>query len=570
MNKQEKLAADLTASTYDAVADPARLEQFFAAWDLYMDLRADFEKAGDNVELFDPAVQAHFQRGIELFDLIGRKTKRFDPQSYVDGLPGPALILDDKGNIVAKKPSTPLSDKPWRTLLDVPIDEEARGRIRQWAMGNLQPRSPFVFVPCFWDDLDTKTCLLAMEIEAEAQESNSAGKRYYLISSVDLAMDKNVTDAFATAYELSDAEAEIAMLLSQGLAPERIAKKRSVSINTIRSQLRAVLGKTNAWGIQDLVRICCNFSAHFHQLEFPRTSEPYKGSDLRDDTITLRDGRTLSYHEMGDPEGEPVLMFHSVMSAPFLTSFAMQACRRRNIRIIAPSAPGYGKSSPVPGLLDSEFVATVVGDAGALLDHLEIQKVKVIGNVLGAVFAQRFARDHPERTQALIMIGYATHFDPNFLDDMHALHRTIGKTLLKSRKALPFMVRGYLGLLDTGDTAKLIKATHAPSELDWKDLRHPDILEVVLDGIRHCLEQGHEPACQFVLINVTDWMHEGADVQCPVTIIKGEHDTTLSDRFYAPYVQKYENATVVTIKGAGKFMTYTQWEEILDVLQQSD
>lgn len=570
---QAGLATDLTAKAYDAVADPRKLDQFFAAWDLYMEQCLADERSKELDQLNDPAIHAHFQRGVELFKQIGRRPAAFDPQAYVDNLPGPALVLEGRGNVVARKLVSQTAEKPWRTLLDVPIDEEARSRIRQWIVSDQKTRSPFVFVPCFWDDSEVKTCLLAMEIDAPSNQKQNADQTHFLISSVDLAMDKSATDAFAKAYDLSEAEAKIAMLLSQGLAPEKIAKNRGVSINTIRSQLRGVLSKTNAWGIQDLVRLCCSFAAQYHQMQKPLIadgSRAPKDDCIRECIFELPDGRNLSYLDMGAPNGVPILFFHSMISGPFITPFAAQACARRGIRVIAPSAPGYGKSSPYPGLLDSEFVATFVSDAEMLLKHLQISAVRVLGHILGVVLAQRFARDYPDIAEALCMVGYATHFEPAYFDDMKAKQRIVGKTVLSARKALPFIVRASMGLLDTGDTAKMVKTIHDPNAFDQKDLRHPDLLEVVVAGIRHCVEQGPEPFCQYVPLSVTDWMQDGADVRCPVTLFHGEQDTMVTKKFFTPYVEAYPKTRLVCVEDGGKFLLYTHWEQILDAMLPQD
>lgn len=569
-NAHMELTFELTAKTYDAVADPRKLDQFFAAWDLYMEQCLADERREELDQLNDPSIHAHFQRGVELFKQIGRQSTLFDPQKYVDNLPGPALIFDERGNVVARKLAAQSSEKPWRTLLDIPVDEEARSRIRQWLMGDGEKRTPFVFVPCFWDESDTKTCLLAMEIDLPLSRETGTNQTHYIVSSVDLAMDRNATAAFAEAFDLSEAEAAIAMHLSQGLAPEKIAKNRGVSINTIRSQLRGVLGKTNAWGIQDLVRICCNFSAHFHQMQKPLITDGSHAPEdkfIRECMLDLPDGRQLAFLDMGAPDGEPILFFHSMISGPFITPFAAQACARRGIRVIAPSAPGYGKSSPYPGLMDTEFVAIAVSDAARLLNHLKLAKVKVLGHILGAVLAQRFARDHPAIAEALCMVGYATHFEPAYFDDMKAKQRIVGKTVLNARKALPFIVRASIGLMDTGDTSKMVKVIHDPNEHDWKDLRHPDILEVVVSGIRHCVEQGPEPFCQYVPISVSDWMQEGAELQCPVTLVHGQQDSMVTKKFYTPYIDAFPATKLICVEDGGKFLLYTHWEEILDAMQ---
>ena len=63
-------------------------------------------------------------------------------------------------------------------------------------------------------------------------------------------------DAFVVQefFALTSAEAGVAVLLAQGVNAEDIAARRKVSVNTVRSQIRLLLKKTNAERQSDLVR----------------------------------------------------------------------------------------------------------------------------------------------------------------------------------------------------------------------------------------------------------------------------------------------------------------------------
>lgn len=59
-------------------------------------------------------------------------------------------------------------------------------------------------------------------------------------------------------FNMSEAEAFVAMALAAGHTAPWIAGKRSVSVNTVRTQVRIVLRKAGANRIADLVRIVAN------------------------------------------------------------------------------------------------------------------------------------------------------------------------------------------------------------------------------------------------------------------------------------------------------------------------
>lgn len=58
----------------------------------------------------------------------------------------------------------------------------------------------------------------------------------------------------AEVFELTPAEARVAVLLAQGVAADEIARRRQVSTHTVRTQIKVVLAKTEASSLSDLVR----------------------------------------------------------------------------------------------------------------------------------------------------------------------------------------------------------------------------------------------------------------------------------------------------------------------------
>nr|WP_255613894.1 helix-turn-helix transcriptional regulator [Pseudogemmobacter faecipullorum] len=63
---------------------------------------------------------------------------------------------------------------------------------------------------------------------------------------------------FAARHRLTPAEAKVASLILQGHRPKEIARDLGVSVETVRSQLKAVFAKTGAASQADLVRIAAD------------------------------------------------------------------------------------------------------------------------------------------------------------------------------------------------------------------------------------------------------------------------------------------------------------------------
>ena len=62
-------------------------------------------------------------------------------------------------------------------------------------------------------------------------------------------------EQFFESYQISPAEADLLKSLANGITVTEHAKVKNVSVNTVRTQIRSLLGKTNASNQTDLVRI---------------------------------------------------------------------------------------------------------------------------------------------------------------------------------------------------------------------------------------------------------------------------------------------------------------------------
>jgi pimeloyl-ACP methyl ester carboxylesterase len=109
-------------------------------------------------------------------------------------------------------------------------------------------------------------------------------------------------------------------------------------------------------------------------------------------------GIDLEVHESGS--GEPLLFLHSAQGFDERQDIAGLLAARR--RLIAPSHPGFGRSS-LPDWLDSvDDIAYVYLQ---LIDELKIPRVDLVGCSIGAWIAAEVATKAPERIARLVLAG---------------------------------------------------------------------------------------------------------------------------------------------------------------------
>ena len=70
-------------------------------------------------------------------------------------------------------------------------------------------------------------------------------------------------EVLQTFYDLTPAEAELVGLLAEGVSLEEAAKRRGVTINTVRSQLKNVFAKTDTNRQGELIRLVLTGSVSF-------------------------------------------------------------------------------------------------------------------------------------------------------------------------------------------------------------------------------------------------------------------------------------------------------------------
>ena len=258
--QSDELLEVVVDSTYAAIADPERLDNFLQAWDSYMETCLEAGNAKNIAALNDPSIHAHFNRGMKIFHRIGRIGVASDtPQSIVDATSGICIIIDQKGQIIAHNAEASSLVQKHTGFSELLIDDDARSQILQWTRNRTSGTSQFLFTPCSLGEQGKKSCLLTSALDDPRLAETAA--MYSMVTSIDLNMDNSALTSMMSVYDLSEAEANVALQISEGVAPGEIAKNRDVSVNTIRTQMRTIFAKTETKGIPDLVRLLCSFIA---------------------------------------------------------------------------------------------------------------------------------------------------------------------------------------------------------------------------------------------------------------------------------------------------------------------
>jgi non-heme chloroperoxidase len=120
--------------------------------------------------------------------------------------------------------------------------------------------------------------------------------------------------------------------------------------------------------------------------------------------ITVAGGVALDYAERGDPSGPPVILLHGYTDSR-RSYEPLMAAMQAGLRLLAVSHRGHGDSDKPDSRYDAD---ELIGDIRSFMDALGIAQAVVVGHSMSSQIAQNFAARHPDRTEALVLLGAFT------------------------------------------------------------------------------------------------------------------------------------------------------------------
>lgn len=239
---------------------------------------------------------------------------------------------------------------------------------------------------------------------------------------------------------------------------------------------------------------------------------------------------TLEYAIAGS--GAPLLMVHGTGGGFDQGLHFAKKLARLGHRIVAPSRFGYLRSHfPADPSLANQADALA-----ALLDHLAIDRLAVVGGSAGALSATAFALRHPDRCAALVLLVPAANVDGSDPVAMSALQETAVRTLLTSDfaywAALNTAPKKLVGTLLATDPALLAQVSQAERTRVFDILLDIMPISARARGMLNDAQQAGHPAPM-----------DFSQLRLPVLLISAEDDrfgTAVTARKIAAIVHQAE------------------------------
>ncbi|GHC09626.1 helix-turn-helix transcriptional regulator [Gemmobacter nanjingensis] len=561
--------AEIVDRLYEVALDPIRLEELLEVWeDRAASLRSG--PVDHAVVLDDPEIDAHINRARVFLDRYEATREEGGYRLLLDDIPRSAAFVSDGGPKITacNRPAQHafgLSDGAALTAL--PFDAEdvdtLRAVIRKVALGlgeqvaTLRIRSVTTGSPVI---------LRVSRIAAPGPHPLA------LVISTELYWPSEFSATVQEAFGLTLAEVEIVRGITLGLPLKDIAEQRGRSIETVRTQARSILAKTETHSQSELVRVVLGLM----DVSFIPTSGvrevagPGLLRDVEFQHLRGPAGRRLEFIEFGAPGGVPVLFMHLDYGLIRWPAEAERQAERRGLRIIVPVRAGYGESD-LHGR-GTDHVQGVAEDYAAVLDHLGIAQVAVIALGADLRFALALADLRPGMVSGVI--GCAAQLPLRTAAQYERMDKWQRFILANARyapKVLPFLVQAGFSLARKLGKEKFFAQVNGGSPADMETFADPQVREAMLAGSEVCLAarfSAHEAFTRECISSERDWSALIRRCKVPVLLLQGDQDPQTPVQTIRELMDDYPRLRVEFLPATGQLLFFREWRQVLDRLAE--
>ncbi len=556
--------AEIVDRLYEVALDPIRLEELLEVWEgRVAQLRVGALEGA--IALDDPEIDAHVSRARVFLDRFEATREDGGYRSILDDIPRYAAFVSDGGaRIIACNRAAGLAfglaeAGPLTTLPFEPEDVETlRGVIHKVASGRaekvvtLRIRSRVTGSPVI---------LRVSALEADAP------KPLALVLSTELFWPEDFSETVQEAFGLTPAEVEIVRGITLGLPLKDIAEQRGRSVETVRTQARSILAKTETHSQSELVRVVLGL--------MDVALIPTAGAEPLPDTgglapVVFRQmrgpgGRRLDWIEFGDAKGVPVLFMHLDYGLIRWPAAAELAARQQGLRVIVPVRAGYGRSD-LHGK-GTDHITGCTEDYAAVLEHLGVAQAAVICLGADLRFALNLAITRPGLISGIL--GCAAQLPLRTAvqyERMDKWQRFILANARYAPKVLPFLVQAGFSLARRLGKEKFFAQVNGGSPADMETFARPEVREAMLAGSEVCLGarlSAHEALTRECISSERDWSALVTACHVPVLLLQGDQDPQTPVQTIRELMGEFAQLRVEFVPQAGQLLFFKEWPQVL-------
>lgn len=561
------LRAEIIDRLYDVALDPAALRDLAETWERH--LRAVSPDTQSPVGTHDAEIEAHLVRATAFLGRLSMTRPDRSSRSVLADIPRLAAFISDGATRVLAcnraasvafhiEEDAPLAALPFEAAdlitLSAVIRKVAARRAEK--VITLRIRSTITGGPV---------------ILRVSPVDSAEARPLALVLSTELVWPEGFAETVQEAFSLTPAEVEIVRGITLGLPIRDIAESRRRSVDTVRTQMRSILAKTETHSQAELVRVVLGLMdvalTPLGPLEQAMPTGPLDPAPLR--SLLLPDGRRLDWIEFGEPLGAPCLFLHTEWGLSRWPASAEREAKARGIRVIVPIRAGYGFSDPLPKGVDTLTAVTL--DYAAILDHLGVEQACVLAPGADLRFAANLALVRPGLVTGIL--GCAVRLPLRTAaqhDRMDRWQRFLLANARSSPKMLAFLIHAAFTLARRIGKEQMLALVAGGSPADALALEEPEVLEALLHGSNICIAthaSAHEAFTREVMSAQKDWSGLLRACRVPILLLHGDQDPHMSPDAIRAAVGEYPQVEVETVSHSGQLLFFTRWLRALDRLE---
>lgn len=282
-------------------------------------------------------------------------------------------------------------------------------------------------------------------------------------------------------------------------------------------------------------------------------------------TVVTRDGRELSYAEVGDPNGPLVIHNHGGPSSRLEARFFAGSASRNRLRLICVDRPGMGQSSPQKPRSYAGWASDIV----AIADALGCLEFGVTGWSEGGPWALAAAAYiDPERLRHVTSIAGGSYgaFGDNWAADQLSKADALGGTLALRFSPAFRLMYASLALVTKRFPGTFMKQLRSSvNDYDREVLAQADNESIMAEAGAECFAHGSGGLVRDSELLYRSWAFDVKKISRPVHMWQGTDDRLVTDSINKAVADAMPGAVWHPVEGAGHFVAVGSAEDVFAV-----
>lgn len=556
MDQEETSYTDLVGAAYDVSAEPERFDDLLDVAAAYF-FSQSTSTPGSN-PLDGASLESRSRQIARLLEHDFGRPEPSSPQPFHARLEVDIDTLRVRGNPAAAE----LTQCRFPCKIDdLPFDHDTRRIVRQniVAPSSEDPTSDQVILTIV-DSPTVRSCLALVQ-----RPRDGSCKIILSISYIDWSDD--LISRLGKAFGLTPSEQAVLGGCLRGQTRKAIAGDRGTTEETVKAQIKAILKKTNAARMSDVVQLSASIA--YLLREHPDA----KSDGLLDawetpiehlQTLSRPGGRTLAYYKYGT--GQRVVLFvHGFIQGPFFPAEFLAGVARNDVTLYCPSRPSFGFTSASTSRADHN--QCVIDDALALVAKERLSDITLVTHQGGVSHAFRIAGQLGENVRAVVMIDAGVPIDEDkHLSQMDHMTRLAGAATKHAPSVMAMMMNLGIPIYKKRGIKAFLQNYLKDSPLDLKSLDDPETLALCASGCFHNVQQGSEAWVRDGAAAMANWQSDFDRVSCPQVWMHPDSCPIMRLEFVTEFVSQKLGQSVDVVRETGLNVLFQRPTRVLDVI----